>query len=725
MHIHQLQKKRKKKKEGKYLSKRNILKKLFLKETDFQKLCIFKGIYPKDFKEIPLKYRGKFCRNKLYYTDNDLKKLSHEKLIHDFRKIKLTLKKFKKYKLTLKDEEKCKHIIKKFPTYKLDHIIKERFPIFSYAIEQLNDALTTIMSYSFLPSNDNCGIKNIYVKNCITLKDYFHYYIYKTKKLKKGYITVKGYFLQAEILQKKVTWLIPHIFTPYIDTSIDFNLISTFVEYYICLLKFVLFKLYKMDNLIYPPKEYEELKYEKLNHLAYDENFSPKGYISGDHLVEDNSVSANAVATNTVSANAVATNTVSANAVATNTVSANAVATNTASANAVATNTVSANTVATNTASANAVATNTAFANAVASNPVESDQPEEGTSKMDESLPKCENVTNEGIVPSMQNPCIKHDIIDEDTVKELFKNHVFYIHGDMPLHVLSIIILSCGGSIAWSSPYSPIKYESNYITHEILEKRVESKKLSKTPKKAKATKKAKGTKAEELGHVIETGEENEYKYARNFVQPQYVFDCINRKQILPCEDYTVGKRLPVHLSPFIEDDNYKHFVRKEEYIINKMLSQHRKYDTDDHKKERDPIQGDSEKDNEHCQLGDDDEIDNSILQKQRHLAMRNQRELEDEDACDQSSVLPNESADVDEESFKIMKRKEDIQRQKITLSKKKRKLYGRIERAERRQKKTLEKFINKAEHRSGKKKMNQKEKKRKSKNWKQKENAPA
>ncbi|SBT34931.1 pescadillo homolog, putative (PES) [Plasmodium ovale wallikeri] len=674
MHIHQLQKKRKKKKEGKYLSKRNILKKLFLKERDFQKLCIFKGIYPKDFKEIPLKYRGKFCKNKVYYTDNDLKKLSHEKIIQDFRKIKLTLKKFKKYKLTLKDEEKCKHIIKKFPTYKLDHIIKERFPIFSYAIEQLSDALTTIISYSFLPTNDNCGIKNNYIKNCITLKDYFHYYIYKTKKLKKGYITVKGYFLQAEILQKKVTWLIPHIFTPYIDKSIDFNLISTFVEYYICLLKFVLFKLYKMDDLIYPPKEYEELKYEKLNHLAYDENFSPKGYISGDHLVQENSAPATAAPA------AIAPAAIAPAAIAPAAVAPAAVAPSTA---------------------------------------VESDQPEERTSKMDESSPKCENVTNEGKAPSMQNPCIKHDIIDENTVKELFKNHVFYIHGDMPLHVLSILILSCGGSIAWNSPYSPVKYESNYITHEILEKPVESKKLSKTSKKAKANKTAKSA------HVIETGEENEYKYARNFVQPQYVFDCINRKQILPCEDYTVGKPLPVHLSPFIEDDNYKHFVRKEEYIINKMLSRHRKYDTDDHKKERDPNQGDSEKDNEHRQLGDDDEIDNNILQKQRHLAMRNQRELEDEDACDQSSVLPNESADVDEESFKIMKRKEDTQRQKITLSKKKRKLYGRIERAERRQKETLEKFINKAENRSGKKKVYQQGKKRKNKKWKKKESAPA
>lgn len=136
MHIHKLKKKIKKKKEGKYLTKKHILRKLFLNEEEFRKLCIFKGIYPKDFKEIPLKYRKKFYKHKVFYTRNDFLKLSHEKIINDFRKIKIYLKKYKKCKLTLEDFTRSKNIVANFPVYKLEHIIKERYPILSYAVDR-------------------------------------------------------------------------------------------------------------------------------------------------------------------------------------------------------------------------------------------------------------------------------------------------------------------------------------------------------------------------------------------------------------------------------------------------------------------------------------------------------------------------------------------------------------------------------------------------------------
>lgn len=186
MHIHKLKKKIKKKKEGKYLTKKHILRKLFLNEEEFRKLCIFKGIYPKDFKEIPLKYRKKFYKHKVFYTRNDFLKLSHEKIINDFRKIKIYLKKYKKCKLTLEDFTRSKNIVANFPVYKLEHIIKERYPILSYAVDHLDDALSCIIAYSQLPSNHKYGIKNNMVKTCEMLKDHFHYYVYKTNRIKKS-----------------------------------------------------------------------------------------------------------------------------------------------------------------------------------------------------------------------------------------------------------------------------------------------------------------------------------------------------------------------------------------------------------------------------------------------------------------------------------------------------------------------------------------------------------
>lgn len=39
---------------------------------------------------------------------------------------------------------------------------------------------------------------------------------------------------------------------------------------------------------------------------------------------------------------------------------------------------------------------------------------------------------------------------------------------------------------------------------------------------------------------------------KEYVQPQWILDCINNAKLLPIADYEPGKKLPPHISPFYE-----------------------------------------------------------------------------------------------------------------------------------------------------------------------------
>ena len=81
------------------------------------------------------------------------------------------------------------------PTYKLDHLIRERYPSFADALADLDDALCLIFLFaSVSPSN---LVPSERVAKCARLSREFMAYVARKQCLRKVFISIKGYYYQA------------------------------------------------------------------------------------------------------------------------------------------------------------------------------------------------------------------------------------------------------------------------------------------------------------------------------------------------------------------------------------------------------------------------------------------------------------------------------------------------------------------------------------------------
>jgi pescadillo protein len=115
----------------------------------------------------------------------------------------------------------------------------------------------------------------------------------------------------------------------------------------------------------------------------------------------------------------------------------------------------------------------------------------------------------------------------------LFSGLVFFLNREVSQEWLQFCIVSYGGKVGWEGEQSPYSVDDARVTHHVIDRPIQGLQLAKT---------------------------------REYVQPQWIFDCINAKLRLSVELYKPGRKLPPHLSPFVDDEKEGYLPRYGEEI---------------------------------------------------------------------------------------------------------------------------------------------------------------
>uniref|UniRef100_A0A7S2REP5 Pescadillo homolog n=1 Tax=Mucochytrium quahogii TaxID=96639 RepID=A0A7S2REP5_9STRA len=239
-----------------YITRGRAVKKLGITLRDFRRLCILKGIYPREPKN------KRF--SKTVYHVKDITFLAHEPLLEKFRLFKAYMKKVSRH-LNRRDHKEANRMYEERPLYSLEHLVRERYPRFTDSLADLDDALCLIHLFSTMRKLGT--ITDQRTENCLRLTREWQLYVAKSRSLRKTFVSVKGIYYQADVMGHSITWIVPHKFTQEAPREVDFRVMSTFLEFYESLLGFVLFKLYHGMGLHYPPRLDQSLE-EGGAHLA-------------------------------------------------------------------------------------------------------------------------------------------------------------------------------------------------------------------------------------------------------------------------------------------------------------------------------------------------------------------------------------------------------------------------------------------------------------------------
>ena len=85
-----------------------------------------------------------------------------------------------------------------------------RYPAFVDTLRDLDDPLTLTHLFATLPAESTHDIPAKVVANAKRLSMEFQAYVVRAHALRKVFVSVKGFYYQADIQGQAVTWLVPH-----------------------------------------------------------------------------------------------------------------------------------------------------------------------------------------------------------------------------------------------------------------------------------------------------------------------------------------------------------------------------------------------------------------------------------------------------------------------------------------------------------------------------------
>ncbi|KAH6651205.1 Pescadillo N-terminus-domain-containing protein [Chaetomium tenue] len=619
-----------------YITRTQAVKKLQLSLPDFRKLCIWKGIYPREPRSRKKVSKSATASTTFYYT-KDIQYLLHEPLLQKFRDQKVLEKKISRA-LGRGDVGDAARLERNAarpdktgkPRYTLNHVIRERYPTFIDALRDLDDCLSMLFLFANLPSTTAVPAKMI--ARCERLCLEFEHYLITSHSLRKSFLSIKGIYYQASIQGEDILWLVPYKFNQRVVGDVDFRIMGTFVEFYMTLLGFVNYRLYTAVGLKYPPK-FDQLKddqgaelgafaLEGVNIATNDDTKAitngeaehgpdPKVQAEVDKIVQQLRVESDDKAAEEGPTDDV-----------------------------------------------------------------------EGEEKPSDAIDKFEPVAPGGDV-------LPQPSYSSSDPAQLFSGLTFFLSRETPRQSLEFILRAFGCKrIGWDSVLGEGSFTTDEsdpsITHQIVDRPV-----------VQATMNEEGD-GEDNQTSQKVGPNHRYP-GRLYVQPQWVWDSVNDEELKSPELYGPGAALPPHLSPFVkptqgqydptipleeqqsegeaidaelEDANEE--AGEESDVENDMDVASDEDDEEEDGEEFDGVSGSEEEE------GSEDEEESATLQRQREL----EAEISGKSVKGDKKVDAKTKAKL--EAKKALERKkkseaEDLERAKGMLSKKKRKLFEQMQ----------------------------------------------